>query len=98
MLSQRSMSMSDVLGEPFSTPVSSKTAVHLARSSTMPLNSDGESSPQGSSTPTMLGSISSLAGSGMKSLTSSKAAGMGLRRGKALLSSAWTSLSPQTSK
>ena len=40
------MSMSDVLGEPFSTPVSSKTAVQMARSSTMPLNSDGENSPQ----------------------------------------------------
>ena len=98
MLSQRSMSMSDVLGEPFSTPVSSKTAIQMARSSTMPLNSDGESSPQGSSTPSMFGSIPSLAGSGMKSLTTSKAAGLGLRRGKALLNSAWTTLSPQTSK
>jgi len=93
----RSMSMSDVLGEPFSTPVSSKTSNNMQRSSTMPLNSDGENSPQGS-TPSVFGSISSLAGSGMKSLTSSKAANLGFRRGKALLSSALSGFSPQTSK
>ena len=66
----------------------------------MPLNSDGEgseSSPQGS-TPSMFGSISSLAGSGMKTLTGSRAAQRGLFRGKALLSSAWASMSPQTTK
>ena len=65
----------------------------------MPLNSEdpGESSPQGS-TPSMFGSISSLAGSGVKSLANSKAAHLGLRRGKALLSSAWTSLSPASTK
>lgn len=63
----------------------------------MPLNSDGEGS-EGSTTPSMFGSISSLAGSGMKSLTGSKAAQRGLFRGKALLSSAWASMSPQTTK
>ena len=67
----------------------------------MPLNSDGEvseGSPQGS-TPSMFGSISSLAASsGVKSWTSSKAAHLGIRRGKDLLSSAWSNLSPQTSK
>ena len=92
----RSMSMSDVLGEPFSTPVSSKTSNNMQRSSTMPQNSDGENS-QGS-TPSVFGSISILAGSGMKSLTSSKAANLGFRRGKALLSSALSGFSPQTSK
>ena len=92
------MSMSDVLGEPFSTPVSSKNNMH--RSSTMPLNSedpgDHDQSPQGS-TPSMFGSISSLAGSGVKSLAKSRAAHLGFR-GKALLSSALTSLSPASSK
>ena len=67
----------------------------------MPLNSDGEQSPQ-SSTPSMFGSISSLAGSvtgsGIKSWTSSKAANIGFRRGKALLSSTLANFSPQTSK
>ena len=41
-----------------------------------------------------LGSFSSLAGSGLKSLAGSKAANLGMRKGKALLS-AWSSLSPQ---
>ena len=96
LLHQRSMSMSDVLGEPFSTPVSSKNNMH--RSSTMPLNSEdpGDQSPQGS-TPSMFGSISSLAGSGVKSLAKSRAAHLGFR-GKALLSSALTSLSPASTK
>jgi pentatricopeptide repeat protein len=98
MLSQRSMSMSDVLGEPFSTPVSSKSVGQMfPRSSTMPLNGDGDESPRGS-TPSLVGSISSITSSGMKSITGSKAANIGIKRGKALLSTAWTSLSPQTSK
>ena len=69
--------------------------VNISRSSTMPLNSDGEASegsPQGS-TPSMFGSISSLAASsGMKDRL------LGIRRGKDLLTSAWSNLSPQTSK
>jgi len=98
MLSQRSMSMTDVLGEPFSTPVASKSVGQMfPRSSTMPLNGDADDSPRGS-TPSLVGSISSITSSGMKSLAGSKAANLGIKKGKALLSTAWTSLSPQTSK
>ena len=61
----------------------------------MPLN--GDESPRGS-TPSLVGSISSITSSGMKSIAGSKAANIGIKRGKALLSTAWTSLSPQTSK
>ena len=65
------------------------------RSSTMPLNDQLSSTP---STPgSLAGSTYSMAG--IKSLSSSKAARLGLqRRGKDLLSSAWTSLSPAGSK
>ena len=61
----------------------------------MPLNDQLSSTP---STPgSLAGSTYSMAG--IKSLSSSKAARLGLqRRGKDLLSSAWTSLSPAGSK
>ena len=61
----------------------------------MPLNDQLSSTP---STPgSLAGSTYSMAG--FKSLSSSKAARLGLqRRGKDLLSSAWTSLSPAGSK
>ena len=101
-LSQRSLSLSDVLGEPFSTgpggPGGAGRANGLmARSSTMPLNGEAEETPAGS-TASIVGSISSMAGSGVKSLLGSKAANRGLKGGRALLSSAWTSFSPQTPK
>merc|ERR1719153_2097316 len=41
----------------------------------------------------MVGSITNIAG--IRGLTSSRVAGVGLRRSKALLSSAWNTLSPQ---
>ena len=61
----------------------------------MPLNNELSSTP---STPgSLAGSTYSMAG--IKSLSSSKAARLGLqRRGKDLLSSAWTSLSPAGTK
>ena len=61
----------------------------------MPLNNELSSTP---STPgSLAGSTYSIAG--IKSLSTSKAARMGLqRRGKDLLSSAWTSLSPAGTK
>merc|ERR1719266_102008 len=97
-LAQRSQSLSDVLGEPFSpsnplrTPNqgSQSASLVMQRSSTMPLNNELSSTP---STPgSLAGSTYSMAG--IKSLSSSKAARLGLSRGKGLLSSAWTSLSP----
>ena len=63
----------------------------------MPLNGDVDESPRGS-TPSLVGSISSITSSGIKTIAGSKAANIGIKRGKALLSTAWTSLSPQTSK
>ena len=46
------------------------------------------------STPGLVGSLSSMAG--IRGLSTSKVAGLGLQlRGKKLLSTAWTSLSPQ---
>lgn len=63
----------------------------------MPLNGDVDESPRGSN-PSLVGSISSITSSGIKTIAGSKAANIGIKRGKALLSTAWTSLSPQTSK
>ena len=63
----------------------------------MPLNGDVDESPRGSN-PSLVGSISSITSSGIKTIAGSKAANIGIKRGKALLSTAWTSLSPRTSK
>ena len=71
-----------------------KLHASTCRSSTMPLNNELSSTP---STPgSLAGSTYSMAG--IKSLSSSKAARLGLSRGKGLLSSAWTSLSPAGTK
>jgi len=98
-LSHRSMSMSDVLGTPFTTPDNTDSNdSQMHRSSTMPFRGE-----LGGSTNELrmgmsngyLGSISSIAGSRIKSFTGSKAAKLGFSRGKALFS-ALNTMSPQT--
>merc|ERR1719402_552249 len=72
---------------------------HMQRSSTMPLNGEilrEETQSPAGSTASLVGSISSLSGSAMKSLKASNAANVGMKRGKALLNTAWSSLSPNT--